>query len=300
MRETMYMKMIVNTFFLILIMFSCSLLSCSNGLNDVYEKNDENENTGLRVIYDVSDYYSGGTLPEDPNYYKEGDIVTVLSSSSDTYGNLYYEDGVMAYRCSGWSDGNNIYTEGSTFVMGNSDVTLLAQWTPYAVGDEGPGKGIIYYDKTYYSDDWRYLEAAPSLWYDSNGDGIADTGDPMIVFMPSLPLIANSYLGDIGNGFEETHSLFTEASDALAALACVYGCRVGGKNDWYLPSRDELSFMLNNYSLTAMITGPTMYYWSSTAIYNTTNAYICYWDGSVTPQPNGINNSCYVRPGRRF
>jgi hypothetical protein len=57
--------------------------------------------------------------PEDTKYYEEGETVTVLNSSSDTEGNLYRSDGIESCRCSGWSDGTNFYTEGSTFVMGN-------------------------------------------------------------------------------------------------------------------------------------------------------------------------------------
>ena len=35
----------------------------------------------------------------------------------------------------------------------------------YAIGDEGPAGGIIFYDKGEYSDGWRYLEAAPAdVW----------------------------------------------------------------------------------------------------------------------------------------
>jgi len=288
---------IVNKIFFISMSLVFCLLSCSNGLNEVYEKQE-----GYRVIY-KADTISGGELPEDPNYYKEGDTVTVLKSSSDTAGNLYYIDGNMGYRCSAWVDRDNTYTEGSTFIMGDSDVTLIAQWTPYGIGDEGPGKGVIIYDNGSYASGWRYLESAPSLWYDSNSDGIADMSDADMTFQfwTNLVAITGSYSSTIGDGLANTNILLTNYSfDAVAAFVCVYNCHVGGKTDWYLPSRDELIVMLSNYSITGMMTGPTIYYWSSYAVTATTDAYICYYNGSPVNLPNAFTNYCYVRPIRRF
>jgi TolB-like protein len=66
----------------------------------------------------------------------------------------------------GWNtrtDGKGTpYTAGDTLVV-NANSTLYAQWIEkvYNVGDRGPAGGIIFYDKGRYSDDWRYLEAAP-------------------------------------------------------------------------------------------------------------------------------------------
>jgi len=40
-------------------------------------------------------------------------------------------------------------------------VTLILD-VEYKIGDTGPAGGIVFYDKTSYSDGWRYLEAAPA------------------------------------------------------------------------------------------------------------------------------------------
>lgn len=284
----------MNKILFILIILSFSLLSCSNGLNDVYDKQE-----GYRVIYNADDR-TGGEPPKDTKYYEEGETVTILSSSSDTAGNLYFLDGTTGYRCSAWINGTTAYAEGDTFVMGNSDVELIAQWTPYSIGDEGPGKGIIVYNNGAYVAGWRYLEAAPALWYDSNGDGVADTSDPQFSLIPSGPIITGSYSNSIGDGAANTVMILSNHPDASAAYVCVHNCPVGGKADWYLPSRDELTVILVNYILTGMNTGAGYYYWSSTAINGSSSSYAGYWDGSVITDPVDITIPSFVRPIRRF
>ena len=127
---------------------------------------------------------TAGTVPVDPSSpYQSGATVTVLGNTGDL---TRLNDGGTSYRFTGWNtkaDGSGSdQAEGSTFIMGASNVTLYAQWTPYVLRDIGPAGGYIFYDKgNYYKadftivkaapdpvpitptySDWRYLEAAPS------------------------------------------------------------------------------------------------------------------------------------------
>ena len=67
---------------------------------------------------------TGGNVPTDPNNYTQGQTVTVLGNT----GSLVK----IGYAFSNWNTASNgtgtTYTPGQTFPMGNSNVTLYAQW----------------------------------------------------------------------------------------------------------------------------------------------------------------------------
>jgi len=78
---------------------------------------------------------TGGNVPTDPHEYQKGASVTVLGNS----GNLEKTN----YIYSGWNtrtDGSgSTYTQGSTFTMGGSNVTLYARWGPVISTVAGTG-----------------------------------------------------------------------------------------------------------------------------------------------------------------
>ena len=126
------------------------------------------------------------------------------------------------------------------------------------VGDVGPGGGTVFYVATApfacgptRSESCLYLEAAPARW---NGG----TSDPRrrwakypysyaAVNNPSSPETATAT--EIGWGYRNTHAIIlqgnTEAATSAAALADSYAPSVDGVivDDWYLPSKDELTQM---------------------------------------------------------
>ena len=117
----------------------------------------------------------------------------------------------------------------------------------YRIGDTGPAGGYVFYDKGYYSDGWRYLEAAPSDigryafgYYRPDG-----TNNNMVGTAQA-----------IGSGRYNTERLvvhmdiegkaYSDSSGTTTAEYAAKKCldyRYGEYDDWFLPSRDELCEM---------------------------------------------------------
>jgi hypothetical protein len=122
---------------------------------------------------------------------------------------------------------------------GGSGVTtvLPPTDTTYALCDTGPAGGYIFYDKGSYSDGWRYLEAAPSdqstgiQWYNGYYVVTGATGTA------------------IGTGQANTTAIvIIQGAGSYAAQLC-NDLTVGGYNDWFLPSKNELDLMYKNLYL---------------------------------------------------
>jgi uncharacterized repeat protein (TIGR02543 family) len=149
-------------------------------------------------------------------------------------------------------------------------VTFYAKWTAnsssYAIGDPGPGGGIIYYYDSVGFDCGagftsngsptsglcHYLEVAPSGW---------NTGaDPAKVWAISTYQFAdvsgitndfsayNNALG-IGLGYKNSDLIVTQNGSAYNASTNNYAAGAarayagGSKNDWYLPTTAELNLL---------------------------------------------------------
>ena len=112
------------------------------------------------------------------------------------------------------------------------------------IGSTGPGGGIVFYDAGSQQTWGRYLEFAPAGWSGGSEDPVqrwcplenlttkfADTvTDP----------IRKQTLGlEIGKG--KGNSLLAAENCNPGAAALAMGYTGGGKNDWFLPSRDELN-----------------------------------------------------------
>ncbi len=216
-----------------------------------------------------------GTVPVDSSSpYQSGATVTVLGNTGDL---TRLKDGGTSYRFTGWNtkaDGSGAYhTEGSTFIMGASNVTLYAQWTPYVLLDIGPAGGYIFYDKgSYYKADftivkaapdpvpvtppysaWRYLEAAPSDESPNPEEGWGCWGVS----------ISGADGTAVGKGEQNTLDIEAGCTTPGTAADICANLSLGGYSDWFLPSKDELNLMYENlqvFGVGGFIDG---YYWSS-------------------------------------
>lgn len=133
----------------------------------------------------------------------------------------------------------------------SSPAAKTAQETPaarpsssqaYEVGETGPAGGIVFYDKGFYSDGWRYLEYAPSnfrnVYWGPYGLVIAGTGT------------------EVGAGKKNTE-LIVKVLDrrrdkGLAAQVC-RDFTLNGYKDWFLPSKDELNLLYAYLEKNAML-----------------------------------------------
>jgi hypothetical protein len=107
----------------------------------------------------------------------------------------------------------------------------------YAIGGAGPGGGFVFYDKGSASDGWQYLEVAPAS----------------TEWRRKLRGAGGEYFGtsstSIGSGKTNTATMVAKLlernEDDTAAQLCD-GLIFGGKDDWFLPSKDELNEIYKN------------------------------------------------------
>ena len=134
-------------------------------------------------------------------------------------------------------------------ICGNSDIP---QWERciYAVGETGPAGGKVFYLTD--ASGMHGLEAAP-----------VDQGARATWGCDGLNINnANHWL--IGEGAVNTASILASCSEAGIAARLAGSYVLNGFNDWFLPSKDELSEL---YKYRAVVGGFSAdYYWSSTMI----------------------------------
>ena len=120
--------------------------------------------------------------------------------------------------------------------------------TSSIIGTSGPAGGIIFYDKGSYSDGWRYLEAAPS----DQGDWV-EWGE----YGTSVGGTSTA----IGSGKSNTAKIVTALGTGNYAARLCYDFELGGYDDWFLPSKDELNEL---YKQKDTVGGfASVSYWSS-------------------------------------
>jgi hypothetical protein len=139
------------------------------------------------------------------------------------------------------------------------------------VGDIGPGGGTVFYvaSETFTqvgatgsmcATNCKYLEAAPNTW--SGG------ADPSLSWATNVnsnqtTAVTGADQTAIGSGYQNSIDIVNQAGNVAATSAAVAarGYAGGSKNDWFLPSKDELNEL---YSRSATVGGfVANFYWSS-------------------------------------
>ncbi len=175
-----------------------------------------------------------------------------------------------------WSSSNTIIAtvdaSGNVSALGKGSAVITAacqdntgrsdSFTINTTALGAPGEaGLVFYDKGSYSSSWRFMEAA-------TGDQNAGL-DTMWTEWSSLShgFILSNNGAAVGTGKTNTSLIIAAAAanvppkTAYAASACAGS--IGGKNDWFLPSKDELHEMYVKLRGMGIGNFAALGYWSS-------------------------------------
>lgn len=182
------------------------------------------------------------------------------------------------------------------------DYGTTGGYSGYSIGDTGPARGIVFYDKGFYSDGWRYLECAPNDigrfvfgYYRQDGGNYKFVGTSTSVGAGMYNTEALVDAMDMG-GLAYKNSSGDEKAEYAARKCMDY--EYGGYDDWFLPSKDELNLMYENLKRNGIGQFADDYYWSSSEY----NARYAWWQYFYSGRQDGSNRSyvSYVRPIRAF
>jgi hypothetical protein len=162
------------------------------------------------------------------------------------------------------------YTITATNISGSGTATFtLTVVRIYAVGDTGPGGGIVFYVQAdggtftcglNLTSTCKYLEVAPNTW--SGG-----AADPTIIWQaaPSFGAIpAPGSAGQaIGSGYKNSATVVAWlGNDSTHANGAARRYTANGLTDWYLPARDELNQLCVYFSNVATVTDNVAETWN--------------------------------------
>jgi TolB-like protein len=123
----------------------------------------------------------------------------------------------------------------------------------YTIGDIGPAGGIVFYDRGVFSDNWRYLEAAPA-----ETEFTAQWG--------AYEILVGRTETALGTGKGNTQIIVERlrrlGETKKAAQLCT-ALDFNGYRDWFLPSKDELDLMYKNLKAKSLDSFGNGWYWSS-------------------------------------
>jgi hypothetical protein len=168
----------------------------------------------------------------------------------------------------------------------------------YQVGDSGPTGGTIFYVDMARAVGSQYFEAACGGWSDGTCGGL-DYTDPIAAWGCRGSDIMGADGVEIGSGEQNTADivdLATGCPEAGTAAKLADTLVLGGQDDWFLPSKDELNQM---YEERNKIGGFFPFvYWSSFESSDYNSWYQGFGDGGQYDDSKSYPH--YVRPIRAF
>jgi hypothetical protein len=130
-----------------------------------------------------------------------------------------------------------------------------------AIGDRGPGGGIVFITPSTVSGNGRFFEAAPDAWYGAND--LSTVGKFCIA--GSNRDNTNEGATQFGIGWGETNTAIFRVNCTGGAVKLATDYRGGGFSNWFVPNKNELAEMAKIPSTVDLINVTNYWgYWSST------------------------------------
>ena len=255
----------------------------------IVPRNDVERLINMEAVFQLSDFSAREKTAEMQRVLNGTQIL------SGRIGKLGNELRITAYLCSYpdliWLPGGATVSAANTSELfnkipelvqkmqaGMSDGRSGASGRTYKIGDTGPAGGIVFYDRGFVADGWRYLEAAPA-----NTEFIAEWGafDRDIVGTDK----------SVGSGKHNTQiiveylKIIGERNRAAQICAAM---EINSYIDWFLPSEGELDLMYKNLHQKKLGNFNNDKYWSSTQ------------SGLATAQYQSFSNSIDNNKGRNI
>jgi hypothetical protein len=238
---------------------SFAVSGCDTGTNDTPEEEeiltDETDKTALAtVISNAENALAAATVDDSsPNFAAIFDSIIIISTSDKAD----YEAAVNAAKTVNDSTAaTQAQVDGAIPTLSAAIAGKIKTGTKVgAIGDTGPAGGKIFYvDAADAYPGWKYLEAAPA---DLAGN---------YTWASSGYRTTNIYgtATGIGSGAANTTTILATDANAPSAKACA-DYTYGGYDDWFLPSKDDVSEMYTYRTTIGSFVG-SGYYWSSSDI----------------------------------
>ena len=130
-----------------------------------------------------------------------------------------------------------------------------------AIGDRGPGGGIVFITPSTVSGNGRFFEAAPDAWYGAND--LSTVGKFCIA--GSNRDNTNEGATQFGIGWGETNTAIFRVNCTGGAVKLATDYRGGGFSNWFVPNKNELAEMAKIPTTVDLINVANYWgYWSST------------------------------------
>ncbi|HUX38925.1 MAG TPA: DUF5018 domain-containing protein [Rectinemataceae bacterium] len=179
---------------------------------------------------------------------------------------------------------------------GGATATFTATNKLFSPNTIGPAGGYLFYDKGFYSNGWRYLEAASANVGAGHQWLNASTGVRL-----NIPGAQGT---DFGNGLANTTAIIAaQGAGTYMALDCKNYSQ-NGYSDWFMPSEIEANQML--YVVSSINYAISLAYLESSTQYNNGIgdgcwAYLCSSPYGWTPITTSVSGSTILtRPIRQF
>jgi hypothetical protein len=192
---------------------------------------------------------------------------------------------------------NSKYYARSYAVTENNYVTYGNELSFFTlnVGQIGPSGGLVFFNKGNTAGGWQYLEVANK----NQSDEIAWGCENMII---------EGTKRSIGSGLPNTKKIVQNCKEDINAAQLIDELVSGGKNDWFLPSFNELYLMYKNLHVIGKgnfnVAGtrfiPNLPYWSSTDINLNYSYYLDFYDGIWSMNTWGKGEKFSVRAIRAY